>query len=78
MPVVKWESDTIQSKALEEGSVLILEEIFEELRTDSVNSFGRSIKAVILTLSKKKAAFFSPSTSARASLIWNSQPGYPS
>ena len=31
MPVVEGKADTVQTKALEEGGVLILEEIFEEL-----------------------------------------------
>lgn len=39
--VVEWDTDTIETKALEERGVRILEEVFQELHTVHENSERR-------------------------------------
>lgn len=74
MPVVEWKSDAVQAKALEEGSILVLEEIFQELRIQLQLAFNLRYD-FLFTLSKKSSDFFSPIVLERAARIWCSQPG---
>ena len=79
MTIVHCDANAVQTERFEEGCIGFCEEMFQELvySSTSISHLNAMIQNGILTLSKKNSDFFSPSTSARASRIWNSHPGYP-
>jgi hypothetical protein len=71
--VVERNTDSVETKALEERGIRIGKEVLQELDHNEISESKQTRE--IPTLSKKRACFFSPMASLRASRIWCSQPG---
>ena len=77
--IVERNTNAVQPQTFEELGIFLLEEVLQKLEDNKFESsvFGCASLAVIDTLSKNSSDFSDPMTSARASRIWNSHPGYP-